>query len=212
MSNFCRAVQKQLPTVQFARQAYHEVYIEFKNKILDYTAVEKSLLQLYTSMSPQQDKQATLWHIPVCYDETLAPDLTYFMQIKQMSLEELIHLHTKSLYTVHFIGFLPGFLYLGGMDPALSLARKDTPSQLIKKGSVAIGGHQTGIYPQDSPGGWHSIGYTPISFFDPQKSAPTWAKAGDKVKFYTIKKTELSTLKIQIQAQDFQIQSEEYHG
>ena len=84
------------------------------------------------------------------------------------------------------IGFLPGFLYLGGLPKDLIMDRKDTPRSHVPKGSVAIGGEQTGIYPVDSPGGWQIIGRTPLSLFDIKKDDPTPIRQGDKVQFYSI--------------------------
>ena len=84
------------------------------------------------------------------------------------------------------IGFLPGFLYLGGLDRKLHIPRKANPDPKIDAGSVAIGGSQTGIYPYDSPGGWHVIGKTPINIFD--KTTPPFCHIapGDHVRFKSI--------------------------
>jgi inhibitor of KinA len=130
--------------------------------------------------------KASLWEIPVCYDDAFGEDMIRFSKEKGHSVAEIIELHSKPLYTVFFIGFLPGFLYLGGLDSKLFLDRKSTPSLNVKKGSVAIGGEQTGIYPQDSPGGWHIIGNSPIDLFNASQDPPCKIKAGDKVKFMPI--------------------------
>jgi inhibitor of KinA len=117
-------------------------------------------------------------------------DIDAFSKFKNLTKTEIIQLHSETNYTVFFIGFLPGFLYLGGLDSKLFLDRKTTPALNVKKGSVAIGGKQTGIYPQDSPGGWHIIGNSPIELFNAKQDPPCFVKAGDKVKFNSISKSE----------------------
>ncbi len=140
-------------------------------------------------------KTPTLWRIPVCYDFDFGIDLANFLKLKGLSLTDLISIHTAASYHVYGKGFLPGFLYLGGLDQKLFLGRKNTPYLKIPKNSVAIGGKQTGIYPSQSPGGWHVIGSTPLSFFDIQNSPPSQIEVGDKVKFYSISTQEYFKIK-----------------
>ncbi|WP_103865326.1 5-oxoprolinase subunit PxpB [Aquimarina sp. I32.4] len=135
-----------------------------------------------------------VWKIPVCYSSTLAPDLEVFASKKKLTKREVIHLHTTPVYTIYFIGFLPGFLYLGGLDDVLSTPRKKTPSLHVKKGAVAIGGNQTGIYPMDSPGGWHIIGMCPLNFFDPNNRDCCFASSGDKIQFTVIEEEEYNAI------------------
>ena len=92
-------------------------------------------------------------------------DLDEIAQKKKLSIDEIIELHTTPKYQVFSIGFLPGFLYLGGLDKRLHFDRKSVPRLAVKKGAVGIGGMQTGIYPKTSPGGWHIIGNSPVIFF-----------------------------------------------
>lgn len=132
--------------------------------------------------------------VPVCYSPEIAPDLGYFLKHKKLSLEELIELHTSPQYLVYFIGFLPGFLYLGGLNKKLFFPRKNTPSPTIEAGSVGIGYEQTGIYPQDSPGGWHIIGKTPQQLFDASATNPVAFQAGNKLKFKSISLDEYESL------------------
>ena len=149
------------------------------------------LKQLYSNQLTSKKRVRTLWKIPVCYDEEFAVDLPHFSKLKSMSESEIIKRHTAQKYTLFFHGFLPGFMYLGGLDPKLYLERKETPDLQIKKGAVAIGGEQTGIYPQDSPGGWHVIGSSPINFFDVSKNQPCSAPPGDKIKVFNLEKEVL---------------------
>ena len=156
------------------------------------------LKQLYRHCDPTIKLKIKLWEIPVCYDELFGTDLSEFSAKKGLSKTEIINKHSDQIYIVFFTGFLPGFLYLGGLDPKLKMERKNTPSLDVKKGSVAIGGNQTGIYPQDSPGGWHVIGNTPIDLFNPKQDPPCQILAGDKLKFYEIDKAEHYNMKKEV--------------
>ena len=131
--------------------------------------------------------------------------MEHFLQVKSLSKAELIVLHTKVVYTVFFIGFLPGFLYLGGLDPKLYFDRKTTPGLHVKKGAVAIGGQQTGIYPQDSPGGWHVIGQTPVELFNKAHNPPCTIQAGDQLKFVAIDQQHYRVIEHQIAEEEFQL-------
>ncbi|GAA0201250.1 5-oxoprolinase subunit PxpB [Kangiella japonica] len=131
--------------------------------------------------------------IPVCYDASLAPDLEYVANKTSLSVEEVIQLHTASEYPVYMLGFLPGFLYLGGLNPKLHCARRDDPRAKVEAGSVAIGGEQTGIYPIDSPGGWNIIGKTPMRIFNITKKNPAIAKPLDTIQFTSISLDEFNS-------------------
>ncbi|GAB4162223.1 MAG: 5-oxoprolinase subunit PxpB [Winogradskyella sp.] len=139
-----------------------------------------------------------LWKIPVCYDNDFGIDMDEFSIKKNLSKEEIIQLHSEASYMIYFIGFLPGFLYLGGLNKKLHLDRKSTPNLNVEKGAVGIGGNQTGIYPQNSPGGWHIIGKTPLEFFNPKTNPPTRFSAGDIIEFSPISKSEYLDLKHRI--------------
>jgi inhibitor of KinA len=121
--------------------------------------------------------------IPVRYD---GPDLPEVARRLGLTQEEVVDIHTRHWYTVFMIGFLPGFPYLGPLPDALVLPRRHTPRLRVPAGSVAIAGHQTGIYPQESPGGWHLIGRTEYPLFDPFQSPPAQLKAGWLVRFVRI--------------------------
>jgi KipI family sensor histidine kinase inhibitor len=102
----------------------------------------------------------------------------------------VIELHSRSTYRVHFIGFLPGFPYLGGLDERLKTPRLQTPRTLVKAGSVGIAGSQTGIYPLDSPGGWRIIGWTPLLLFDHARNPPALLAPGKTLRFVPMQEEE----------------------
>lgn len=133
--------------------------------------------------------------IPVCYDLLLAPDLVELAALRQLSVEEVIQLHTAQTYRVYMIGFLPGFAYMGSVDARIRTARKANPRTKVPAGSVGIAGEQTGIYPLDSPGGWQLIGQTPLQLFDATRTDPCLLQPGDEVQFCSISLTAFHKLK-----------------
>lgn len=124
--------------------------------------------------------------IPVQYGGAVGADLAWVAEHAKLSVDEVIQLHSKASYTVFFMGFLPGFAYLDGLDARLQAPRKTTPSTKILAGSVGIGGSQTGIYPLTSPGGWQIIGHTPLVLFDAERTPSSLLQAGDVVQFVPI--------------------------
>ncbi|WP_378176229.1 5-oxoprolinase subunit PxpB [Aquimarina sp. SS2-1] len=192
-----------------------EVILSYNSLLISYeTTIENvydEILTLKSLLSEDFEKQILkkrLWKIPVCYTSSLAPELPSFAASKLMDIDEVIALHSAPLYTVYFIGFLPGFLYLGGLDQRLTTPRKATPSMKLEKGSVAIGGNQTGIYPSDSPGGWHVIGKTPVDFFDVSASECCFAAPGDKIQFISIKEKEYNDIRSLVNSGFFTLEND----
>tara|TARA_R110002074_G_scaffold88123_2_gene194303 strand:+ start:3454 stop:4185 length:732 start_codon:yes stop_codon:yes gene_type:complete len=165
------------------------------------------LKTLYNSKNKFQNTHPLIWEIPVCYDDEFGVDLDSFSKEKKLSKPEIISCHSEAIYTVYFIGFLPGFLYLGGLDSKLFLDRKTLPNLNVKKGSVAIGGQQTGIYPQDSPGGWHIIGNSPIELFNANENPPCLINVGDKVKFISVDKQDYLDIQKSVYRFNYQLKS-----
>lgn len=132
--------------------------------------------------------------IPVCYEADMAPDLADAAQELGLAREELIHRHCTADYTVAMIGFAPGFPYLLGLPESLALPRLATPRTRVPAGSVAIGGHQAGIYPRESPGGWRLLGRTPLVLFDPMRASPSLLSPGDRVRFQRIDRATFDRL------------------
>jgi inhibitor of KinA len=131
-------------------------------------------------------------NIPVCYEAPYSPDLAALAQQKQFTEEEVVTLHTSTIYNVYMIGFLPGFSYMGEVNEKIAVPRKQHPTQVLA-GSVGIAGSQTGIYPLNSPGGWQIIGRTPLKMFDPFVPEPVKLQAGDRVQFFAITKREFES-------------------
>lgn len=124
--------------------------------------------------------------IPVCYGGEYGPDLAEVAAHCGLDEAAVPALHAAADYRVAMLGFAPGFPYLLGLDPRLMMPRRSDPRQRVPAGSVAIGGRQTGIYPEALPGGWQVIGRTPLRLFDLAAEAPALLAAGDRVRFRAI--------------------------
>lgn len=122
-------------------------------------------------------------NIPVCYDPELAPDLEDVAARCNLSPSQVIEMHSSQTYHVYMLGFLPGLAYLGDLTPELALPRRMTPRPRVPEGSLGIGGKLTCIYPLATPCGWHVIGRSPMSLWDPAPMKGALLRAGDKVKF-----------------------------
>ena len=174
-------------TLLEVRQGFTRLSLVWKN-----SSSQQEFIQLSGSLNlipePLPEK---IWLVPVCYSFEFGQDLESFARSKSLSPEEVIQLHTQPSYRIHFFGFLPGFFYLNGLSPKLHLPRKSVPTSAVPPGSVAIGGKQTGIYPIQSPGGWHIIGRSPLPFFDRKQDPPVWAKPGEQIQFIPINPTQL---------------------
>lgn len=126
------------------------------------------------------------WRVPVCYEPDYAPDLAAVAKSTGLSPDAVVGLHLSMRYHVYMIGFLPGFPYMGDLAPQLVLPRREDPRVRIPVGAVAIARSMTGIYPVESPGGWHLIGRTPVPMFDVRSASPSLLASGDAVAFAPI--------------------------
>ncbi|WP_249317103.1 5-oxoprolinase subunit PxpB [Bacillus sp. FJAT-50079] len=151
----------------------------------------KERLQTTHSLTTVHDQTI---EIPVCYEEPFSPDLAFVAHSHHLTKSEVISIHSEQIYHVYFIGFAPGFPFLGGMNEAIATPRKNIPSLQISKGSVGIAGKQTGIYPFASPGGWQIIGRTPIDLFNISNDPPALLQPGNRVQFTPISKKEFHSL------------------
>lgn len=145
--------------------------------------------QAYVDSQIEDIEAGSLVRIGVCYEEEFGTDLCEVSKSTNLSIDEIIERHLSATYRVYMLGFLPGFAYLGELDGSLHMPRKQSPMPVIA-GSVGIVSNQTGIYPFNSPGGWHIIGRTPLKLFEPFADRPAKLKAGDHVQFYKLNKEE----------------------
>ena len=153
-----------------------------RHPVADLDQVAKRILDVW----PHADGCAITGRdieIPVVYGGSTGPDLDVVARHTGLTTKEVVERHSAGQYVVYFIGFMPGFAYMGGLDPTLATPRQTQPRLSVAAGSVAIGGEQTGIYPLNSPGGWQVLGHTALSLFDPQQNPPTLLRPGDRVRF-----------------------------
>lgn len=174
--------------------AYQSLTLTYRPQQICYAELSQTVSKLGQSDILASQYQGQTITIPVCYGFEYGPDLAHVAKYCNMSIEELIQQHSRGEYLVHMLGFSPGFLYLGGLLPSLACPRKVTPSSQVPAGSVGIGGNQTGLYPQASPGGWHIIGRTPLKLFTPCNQYPCIAQPLDKVVFEPIDCLEFQQL------------------
>ncbi|MEM6724711.1 MAG: 5-oxoprolinase subunit PxpB [Bacteroidota bacterium] len=206
-------------------QQVHQLWVQIKRlnwenllygipSNLDLTLVFKQAIQLHSieraidtilqkamqSSLPRMEKQI---RIPVCYDLEFGLDLEELSTKLALPVQEIIQLHQAQTYQVFSMGFLPGFAYLGLLPEALQIPRKTLPRTKVPAGSVAIAAQQTGIYPQDSPGGWHILGRTPIPIFDPGEAIPFLFSPGDQVRFESISAVSFREMVHQVHSGQF---------
>lgn len=177
--------------------AYRSMALVSNREPIEFEALQARILEKYRADGEDKKISRHLWHLPVCYDEAFGPDLQELTATLGLSREELIAQHTAQPYTVYGIGFVPGFMYLGGLPLSLETQRRKEPRLLVRQGSVGLAGKQTGIYPQDSPGGWNIIGNCPIPIFSLVVDPPCFVSVGDQVQFYSIRMAEYELRKIE---------------
>ncbi|MEN8788662.1 MAG: 5-oxoprolinase subunit PxpB [Flavobacteriaceae bacterium] len=179
--------------------AYNSVVLICREKIGDPQLLIERLKGWYHDIKSRVPIKRELWKLPVCYDLEFGIDLEIVADTLNLSADEIIKMHTQSIYTVYGIGFLPGFMYLGGLADELEIPRKETPRLRVPQGSVGLAGPQTGIYPQESPGGWNIIGNCPIPIFKAEANNPCFVNVGDRIEFYPITKAAYDLYKIETQ-------------
>ncbi len=166
--------------VREALAAYATVTVRFDPEQITYEALGAAIRRLATKRPPLEEP-GRLHRIPVVYD---GPDLQAAAERLGLQARQVAEIHSKPIYRVFLVGFVPGWAYMGPLSDELVLPRLDVPRTEVPAGTVAIAGRQTGIYPRPSPGGWHLIGRTPVRLFFPDRDPPSLFRAGDRVKFF----------------------------
>ena len=183
-----KGIRETLPT-------YRSLMIFYDSRITGFRRLEHEIRKIRISKERTEESERKVIEIPCCYEEEYAPDLRGMEKITGISSKEIVRLHTSREYRIYMLGFLPGFVYLGGLDERIAAPRLETPRKEIPAGAVGIGGNQTGIYPVASPGGWRLIGSTPLKLYDPDREEPALLKAGDYLHFTTISRKEYQLIK-----------------
>lgn len=189
-----------------------ETVISYTRLVIYYDIMETSaekLIEIIEKIDShkiaQEDYAYRMVEIPVCYDDEYGPDLKLFTE-SGLSAEEVVERHANKEYLVYMLGFMPGFVYLGGLDEKLFKDRLDSPRTNIQAGSVGIAGQQTGVYPFDSPGGWNLIGRTPIKLYDLRRGEDTILyDAGDRIIFRPITKEEYKNIEEEVKSGTYEV-------
>ena len=177
------ALLQTIPAVIETVPAYCTVLVHYDPLAATYNQIKNLIVEKISQSDESTHRPSRRLEIPVLYGNASGPDLDPAATTLALSPSELIRLHSEREYTIYMMGFTPGFPYMGILNEKLTLPRLSTPRTRAPAGSVAIAGSQTGIYPVDSPGGWHILGHTPLKLFDPASETPFLFSPGDIVKF-----------------------------
>ncbi|GEN83384.1 kinase A inhibitor [Sporosarcina luteola] len=167
----------------------------FSGKGSPFEQVCQRIQEMLLCVNEVAGTEQRIVRIPVLYGGEFGPDLAFVAEHNGLTPDEVIAIHTLESYTVHMIGFAPGFPFIGGMSEKISTPRRETPRLKIPARSVGIAGMQTGVYPIETPGGWQLIGRTPIELFLPDEHPPSLLAPGDKIYFYEITNEEYEDLR-----------------
>lgn len=186
-----RAVEKRsIPGVIEVVPTYCSLAVYVDPILADAEALKDRLGELARSCPRKPGRVGRTVRIPVLYGGAFGPDLAELAARASLSPEDVIALHTSIEYRVYMLGFSPGFPYLGTVPEQIAAPRLAEPRTIVPAGSVGIAGSQTGIYPQESPGGWRLIGRTPVRLYDLRRKKPFLLEAGDRVRFVAISRQD----------------------
>jgi KipI family sensor histidine kinase inhibitor len=172
-----------IPGVVDLSPAALSVLVRFDPVQQDHDSVAAQVTALLGRLEEAPERAPRRITIPVEYGGAAGPDLEDVARLTGLTPDEVIARHAAGIYEVLFLGFSPGFAYLGGLDPALHCPRLERPRTVVPAGSVGIAGEQTAVYPSATPGGWRLIGRTSLTLFDPQREPMTLLDRGDEVRF-----------------------------
>ena len=174
--------------------SYASLLVLFDPMQIDQLAIRKTLLEIEGQLTEVADNSGQLIELPAWYSTEAGPDLEALAERAQLSIDDVIALHSSTEYRVYAIGFAPGFAYLGQVDERIAAPRLSTPRQKVPRGAIAIADRQTAVYPAQSPGGWNLIGRCPTRMFNPDIKPHMPVGVGDRVRFKPITKEEYLAL------------------
>jgi inhibitor of KinA len=174
--------------------AYCSILVSFDALRLNHAGVEEILRGYIDRLDAMQIPTGRELQLPTCYGGEFGPDLDEVANLHGMTPAHAVELHASVAYIVYFLGFVPGFAYLGELPEALATPRLNSPRRSTRPGSVGIAGNQTGVYPFATPGGWRLIGRTPLSMFRADREAMSFLSIGDRVRFTPISAAQFAAM------------------
>lgn len=175
--------------------AYSSLLVKFDALKLRHSEVETMLAECLDRLGEVLLPEPRLVEIPVCYGGEFGPDLEDVAKAHGITTERVIELHASPTYLVYFLGFVPGFAYLGELPDALFTPRHATPRRRVPAGSVGVASNQTGVYPCETPGGWRLLGRTPLALVRPDQENLSLLAIGDHVRFKPISCEQFASLR-----------------
>jgi 5-oxoprolinase (ATP-hydrolysing) subunit B len=172
-----------LPGVVDVSPACASILLRFDPRLTDHAALGALVGDLAGDRDGAPLPESPIVEIPVRYGGVDGPDLEEVARIAGMTPGEVVTLHSGTIYDVYFLGFTPGFAYLGTVPEPIACPRLDVPRREVPAGSVGIAGRQTGIYPSRTPGGWRLVGRTTVAMFDAARTPMSRLALGDRVRF-----------------------------
>ena len=197
-----------LPGIVELVPTFRSLLIHYDPLRVPQSELKARLLPLLSGLSAADDA-GRLWRIPVCYHESVAPDLAEVSSRTGLERDRVVELHSGVTYHIYMLGFLPGFPYLGELPRELVLPRRENPRTAVPAGSVAVATTLTAVYSLESPGGWHLIGRTPALLWDRGRDPPAFLSAGDKVRFQPISRGDYEALASRSAAGEVRLQPED---
>ena len=177
--------------------AYCSLLIKFDAMLLRHEDLEEIVRGYIDRMEKAALPEPRLVEIPVCYGGEFGPDLEEVARLHRITTARAIELHAATHYLVYFLGFAPGFAYLGELPEALVTPRLTMPRRSVPAGSVGIAGSQTGVYPISTPGGWRLLGRTPVEMFRPERAEMSLLSIGNRVRFVPISREQFAKAKLE---------------
>ncbi|HEV2101980.1 MAG TPA: 5-oxoprolinase subunit PxpB [Candidatus Acidoferrum sp.] len=182
--------RKPLKWLRNIQPAYCSLLITFDAAAVNHAEVQTRISKLEKRAKKLPAAKPRLVEVPVCYGGEYGPDLEWVAAQRGLTPEKVVELHIAPTYHAYFLGFAPGFAYLGDLPEELAVPRLETPRTEVTAGSVGIAGRQSAIYPFGTPGGWRLIGRTPLEIFLREREPMGLIGIGDQVKFRPITRAE----------------------
>ena len=165
---------------------FRSVAVYFNPLQTDHGRLRAELRRLAVSNAEAEPPFGEPIVVPVKYGGHFGPDLAEVARFGNLTEDEVVRLHTAVTYRVFMLGFVPGFAYMGSVNPRIAVPRRQTPRTAVPAGSVGVAGVQTGIYPSEAPGGWQLIGRTALRLFDVSRASASLFRPGDRVRFVAV--------------------------